>query len=317
MASCLDTIIGIPDDCGEIQASMSGYKITDLPGISVKRMSNIADEDYITGIKLIQDKYRLAKLNITNDLVKFLQGHNYVVNTVNKLWTSSNEIKTTLAAGAVGQFRGLVIYKRTRHCALEKMYIPYVYVKANVTGEVTLRIEDGSDYYEYPIDVEAGKYLRYHIDYTAENDEVRILLPSDTAVYSVVPNCQCNNTEKSDCVTVMGISNGTTSKKQSYGIVADVQCVCDYEYLMCAIAKQVGEPLMYLTGYLIADEAIKTDRLTLETTYKDEQWEATKAEWYGKYTESFNSIIASLPNILPRIDKCGCIECGSSIKPNI
>lgn len=318
-ATCIDNIISIPDGCSE-STSLSGFSIFDLPGISIKRANKIADEDYVNGITLIRDKNRIALLKIKNDIIAYLQGNGYYASTIKSIWQTKSEVRTTtISAGTAGQYRGIVLYTKQKNCLLNKMFIPAVYVKTNVTGELVIRVEDGVNYYNFAYDSIAGSTLRVPINYTAETDEVKIMLPSDTVVYSIEPNCQCNRKPKSDCATVMGISNNTVTKTESYGIYADVQCVCDYTSLLCHFAKMglMGEIVLYLTGALIAEEATMTDRLGFETTYGKEQWEQKKGEWLHEYGQKWNTLIASMPGMLPKLDKCGCIECGTYKAANV
>lgn len=318
MPTCLDNIISIPD-CGE-QISLSGFSITDLSGLSIKRTAKVADERYMSGINLMADKRRLAILKIRNDVIAFVAGNGYQANTVKGVWQSrTKKIGGLIGAGEAGQYRGMVIYSRRSDCLLQKVYIPTVYVKTNVTGTLVLRVIDGNVIYAFPYDSIAGTTMAVDIDFTAEFREVKIMLPSDTQVYSLEPNCQCNNLPKSDCVESFGIDNNVMDKTEAYGIYADIQCKCDYTYLLCALAKQglLGEAVLYLTGALIAEEAVSSDRLNFETLYGAEQWAVKAKEWEAVYIEKWNTLVQSLPKLLPTIDKCGCIECKTQVKANV
>jgi hypothetical protein len=320
--NCLDNIISIPDGCSEPETSLSGFAITDLPGVSIKQSAAIADEKFVTGIDLLKDARRRAILQIRNDLVAFLQGNGYVPQLVQRIWSTLDRRDGTLKpATNLGDHRGIVVKAQKKNCLLRKIHIPYVYVKADHTGSLVLRIEDGENSYPFAFESVAGSISKVAVNFTAETDEVYLLLPDTLDVYSVVPNCQCggSTTPKSDCAKVVGYYNGIETKSEGFGVWADVQCKCDYAYLLCQLATEgmMGEIVLYKTGINIMDERLKTDRLNHFTIYGREEAESIKAEWTRIYNEKWNTLITSLPALLPRMDKCGCIECGNYRSANI
>jgi hypothetical protein len=318
--SCLEKIISVPDECNE-EVSLSGYSITDLPGITIKQSAAIASEKFISGINLLKDARRRAIMQISNELVSFLQGNGYAPKTVKSIWNSLDKRDGSLKpATNLGDYRGIIIKARQKNCGLQKMHIPYVYVKAQYTGTLILRIEDGESSYPYSFDSVEGSISKIAVNFTAAGDEIYLLLPDSVSVYSVVPNCQCGGSSaKSDCAKVLGYYNGIETKSEGFGIWADVQCKCDYSYLLCQLATEglAGEIALYKTGINIMDERIRTDRLNYFTTYGQAEAESIKAEWTAIYNEKWNSLIASLPKLLPALDRCGCIDCGNYRTANV
>lgn len=318
-AHCLNNIFSIKACAGEPEKSLSGFDLFDLPGISINQAAQIADADYMTGINLLKDKRRLAILKLKNDLLAYLQSAGYLAATLTDTFrggdlAASGNI-TPIGAG----WRGMVAYSKKR-CGIRRLFISDIYVKVDYTGPLVIRIEEGNGlFYDYNVNVTAGVINVFGVDFSAESEEVRVLIPGTMPAYSVTPNCGCGQSGN-DCVKVSGISNGTLSSVESYGVWADIQCRCDYDQLLCALGRDglFGEVALYLTGVLIMDEAIKTDRLNYFTTYGAEQAAATKREWELEYGEKWNVLIASLYAILPKLDNCGCIDCtGISVRANV
>lgn len=313
MLECLDNIISIPE-CGE-QESLSGRSITDLPGIGITQAANIASEKFMTGLNLLRDARRRAILDIQTDLIGFLQGNGFVPKIFQKTWSTLYKLTGGTVEGTdIGDYRGIVLKTQVKNCLLKKLYIPYVHIYPAYTGTVVLRIEDGENAYPYTVQLVAGEPIKVRVNFTAVTDEVYILLPDYVGVYSVTPNCQCSSTHaKSDCAKVIGYYNGIETKSEGFGIWADVQCKCDYGYILCQLATDgmLGEIVMYKTGVNIMDERLKTDRLNYFTTYGREEAVGIKAEWQQEYVARFNRMLDAMGSYLPRIDKCGCIECGS------
>jgi hypothetical protein len=284
--------------------------------------ASIADADYIQGITLLKDKRRLALLKIQNDLMKFLHANGYIANLFSSLWRSGETRSKTIEGGAADQFRGAVFYTKTdskKACLLKRMQIPAVYIKADYDGAAILTIVDGPNEYDYDVTLYAGKTVKVNVKFKAEYEEVMVLLPSNIPVYSVDPFCDCPD-KKSDCVKVLGISNGGTNTSESYGISCDVQCACDYELILCALANKglLGEVVMYKTGVEIMDERLKTDRLNYFTTYGRQEAQEIMKEWEARYGDAWNTLITALPKTLLQIDGCGCLDCGGTkIRANV
>lgn len=322
-AGCLDKIISIPDSCDSSEESLSGFSVLDLPGITIKQSASIASEKFISGMNLLKDCRRRALMQIRNDLIVFLQGNGYVPSLLQSVWSTLDKRDGSIKlATSLGDFRGIVVKKQQKNCLIQKLHIPYVYVKADHTGALVLRIEDGENSYPYTFDSVSGSISKVAVNFTAEGDEVHLLLPDVVDVYSVLPNCQCGSSStqtKSTCATVKGYYNGIETKGEGFGIWADVQCKCNYEYLLCQLATDglMGEIVLYKTGINIMEERIRTDRLNYFTTYGLPEAESTKSEWTREYIEKWNTLIQALPKVLPRLDKCGCIECGSYMIANV
>jgi hypothetical protein len=315
--TCLQQIISIKDACNPNPKTLSGYDLSDLPGINVRAASNIADEDYVTGKALLADKLRLAIMEVRTDILQFLQGNEYITQSVSALFRTG-ELRTGTQDGLIiaqngNGWRGVSIFNNRPECNLRKLFISEIYIKTDYSGVTTLRIEDGDEYYDYEVTLHAGKIDAIEINFTASKNTVSILLPDNIAVYSVNPNCGCGD-KKNDCARVLGIVGPVTTNAEAYGIWADVQCKCDYDYLLCQLATQglLGQIVLHATGVKIMDEQLKTDRLNYFTIYGEDKAESIKAEWSSIYAEKWNVLIASLPGILQTIDQCGCIECGGS-----
>lgn len=317
--ACLEHIISIPG-CGN-EESLSGYSITDLTGISIKQSANVATEKHVSGLNLLRDVRRRAYMAVRNDVITFLKGNGYIANSTTSAW-STMELRdgSIEAATSAGDYRGIVIKKTQRGSVLHKMHIPYVMVKAAHTGTLLLRVEDGENAITYPFESVSGSISKVKINYTAESDVVYLLLPDTIDVYSVKPNCSCggSSTPKSKYFTTKGYYNGIETKQEGFGIWTDVVGKCEYDYLLCYLATDglLGEIVMYKAGVFIMDEQIKSDRFNYYTVYDKEQAAQTGQEWENHYRERFNTLVQSLPKILPNIDPL-CIDCRSRRIANV
>lgn len=325
---CFDNIISIKDPCATYTvqnpapASLSGFDLFDLPGISLKKANMIADEDYQSGLNLLKDKRRLAILSIHSELLSVMNANGMIAKSATSIFNTAGEFRGTSATGT--GLAGIRITNKVVSCSLKKMRIENVYVAGyvNVDTETTLTIVDGPTTYNYPITIKPNKTTRVKVAIQAQTNIIYAYVSSTELPYrySINPNCGCGSKDNS-CAAVVGINNGVIEdRNESYGVWADVVCECDYSFLLCALASNsiMGEIVLYKTGVNILDEALKTDRLNYLTIYGKEDCAATKTEWENIYREKWNLLVASLKNTITNIDRCGCVDCGGiAIKTNI
>ena len=117
MASCLENIIGIKANCdGSDTESLSGYFVTDYPGITIQSAANYNDEKTITGFNYLVDLRRRAMLRLNNDVQAYIAANYRVIGIQSNLWRTGEYSATTIAEGVNGQRRGIVIYKQKPQC---------------------------------------------------------------------------------------------------------------------------------------------------------------------------------------------------------
>jgi hypothetical protein len=326
--SCLSNIIGVKEPCSNtLPTTLSGYYITDYPGISLQSASNVADEKTITGYEYLKDLVRRAMMRLNNDLLSYINNE-YIVNTVKKsIWKSGNynQPLSTIASGSASEQRGLYFQKKHIMCDLYKLFIPRVRILANYTGDSVLTINDVNAGIAYPIPIAlvAGIEQEYEIELAIRGDEVRVTLPSNISVYSNKPMCGigCGNTAISDAVIVYGINNGTIDKLEAYGIEVDILVKCDLSRLVCDMASDnmIGQAAYELAGAMFYDEMTKSNRMNYLTIFKGEELKQQASAGFESYRNYMANAFAGLRNYLVSKDGgCKCIDCGGvQIKSNV
>lgn len=323
--SCLQNIIGIKAQCdGSDTESLSGYFITDYPGITIQSASNYNDEKTITGFNYLVDLRHRAMLRLNNDIQAFIAS-NYRVNLIPaNLWSTGTYSTTTIPIGAVGQRRGLVIYKQKPNCRFKKIVISKVRIYSNYTGDTTLKIADtyGVEYNPV-VSLVAGQMSEFDLNLTINGAEVQITLPSDISVYTNTPSCGvgCVGTLSNECVRVNGLNNGITNTTEAYGIDVSLICKCDLNTLVCDMSTTslIGQSAYELCGAMFYDEIIKNHRMNYLTIYKgDEIKEQAKAgfdAYNGYLTNALNGMRSFIVN---NDGGCKCVDCsGVQLKTNV
>jgi hypothetical protein len=325
MANCFENIIGIKAQCsGADTDSLSGYFITDYPGITIQTASQYNDEKTITGYNYLVDIRRRAMMRLNNDIQAYIAS-NYRVNSIPANTWSTGEFKSTvIPSGTSGERRGIVIYKQKPNCRFRKIELSRVRIYSNFTGTTNLKIADtfGVEY-NPTINLIAGQINEFQLNITIKGSEVQVTLPSEISVYSNEPNCGvgCGNTKKNECVRTAGLNNGVANTSQAYGIELDVICKCDLSDLICDLATNnlIGQAAFELCGAMFYDEILMNNRLNYLTIYKEEKIKAQAQAAFDAYNSYMTNAMLGLRNFLVQNDGgCKCVDCsGVQKKSNV
>jgi len=330
MANCKDNIIGIRAQCdGTDTDSLSGYFITDYPGITIQSAANYNDEKTVTGFNYLTDLRRRAMLRLESDILAYINA-NYRVNGITGSAWSTGYFRTpytVLSAPSTDTQRGIVIAKQRPGCRFNKIVLSRVRIFSNETTDAVLRIADvrgaESVVYTPTISLEEGIIKEFDINKVIEGNELQITLTDDVSLYSNIPSCGvgCNGTQPNDCVRVLGLSGSTTNTTEGYGIEADVYCTCDLSSLVCdmAVNKMIGQAAYELCGAMFYDEMVKNHRLNYLTIYKDEEIKQQASAGFAAYAGYLDNAFKGLRSYLVNADGgCGCVDCsGVQIKANV
>lgn len=325
MSTCLENIIGIKAPCADAVLPISGYYITDYPGITLQSASNTADEKTLTGYNYLVDLRRRAMLRLNNDILSYIN-REYKVNTFISDSYKSGELILPFSTNIVGsssQRRGTVISTRKTWCRFQKMVVNRVRIYSNYTGDTVLKISDVSAgvSYSIPIELEAGVGNEFVINKPITGREVQITLPSDIEVYKVKPECGCGGKPKNEFLEFSGLNNGVVNTSEAYGIEVDMTLKCDLSTLVCDMAHDgiIGQCAYELCGAMFYDEITKNNRLNYLTIYKSEEIKLQAQAGFEAYTNYMNSALLGMRNYLVNSDgNCGCIDCsGVKILSNV
>lgn len=323
--SCLENIIGVHGVCGNADTeSLSGYFITDYPGITIKNASLNNDEKTITGYNYLLDLRKRAMMRLNSDIQAKIAS-DYRVNTIPAVnWNSGKFKDNTLGAGVVGNTRGIVAYKQKPQCRFYKIVLGSVSLRLNFSGSVAITINDTAGYsYTINTSVSGGIVKKINLNKVIEGNEVQILIPSNISVYSTSVNCGigCGGTPTNSCVRVNGVSNGNLNTSEGFGITAEFLCKCDLNQIACDLATQnlIGPAAYELCGAMFFEEAIMNQRLNYMTIYQGEQLKEQSDNAYSKYEQYLTNLFAGIRNYLVQNDgNCGCVDCsGVVIKTSV
>ena len=323
MASCIENIIGVRGVCGNADTeSLSGYYISDYPGITIKTASQINDEKTITGYNYLLDLRRRAMMKLNSDVLAYINA-NYRVNSIPSSVWSTGEFKASYLTTSQNN-RGIVAYKQKPQCRFYTMVIQSIRILTNHTGSTTLTISDtGGMVYTIPVTLTAGVVKELVINKEIIGNEVQITLPGSIAPYSTGVNCGvgCGGSMRNECVRINGLNGTNLNTSEGYGISANIICKCDLSRITCDLATQslLGQSAYELCGAMFYEEAISNNRISYLTIYQGEQLKAESDKAYSRYEGYITNMFAGLRNYLVQNDgNCKCVDCsGVVIKTSV
>lgn len=314
---CLDNIISVNNNCTE---SLSGLDLLDAPELSTLNLAAMANEDVQSGMALATAKISLATKLVRNDIMSIMAAAN-ILPEVTDIHYNTGVFRTNKVIAAEPYFRGLVLYKNRKSSGkLRKNKIHKVSIfPLNNATDVTLKLIDA-----YPtadlvtetsivIDLVANQVNEIDLDYVVRGEWVKILLDgTDVSVASSYLTCftGCNGTMPNDCGYTKGYyNNKEISAKEGYGIIADFSCYCDYEELMCDLAKlYIGEIVWLKTRVLLLEEHKKSNRLNNWIIYNREETKEYLTDVENQYRSKWNVFVQSMPRILKQY-RDSCLDC--------
>lgn len=317
--SCLDNIVSLNDRCGnEISPSLSGYSLNNAPEITPLALSATANEKYVDGATLAQAILNYSILDIKNDFLAVLSSNNYVSDVTAITYTTS-EFNTANSWPAVAKERGITVYKTPQSKnRLKKMTIKKVSVLPLVSKEDgEILIYDNGNVYTYEIPLTGGMINTIEINHIIEGAYARVLvdgngLPMASAMLTCFTGC--NGKLPNDCGYTKGYNgDGEISAKEGFGISVDFTCECDYESILCDLSKSyVGKLIFLKTRIGLLDERISSNRLNNFIIYGLEEAKEKKQDIEAEYTETWNTFVASLPNLLKKYNPSDCLICNKT-----
>lgn len=314
--SCLIDYIGFKW-CGAT-APESGLYINELPGISLKSIDQIANEEQNNFLTVWQTVQKRAQRLLASDVsAAFSKRYrlNSHVEGYNGLVMPETTINQTAAAT---EWRGLLLALPTISSPLHMLVLKQlsVYLKAAVTTTFKLLdVTTGSanelfsftcnglvGWNNIPVQTDLAGVQRLLLVYDATSVEsVFTPLPAMTLQQMQV-NVQGVVTDDAFSVTTPGIN--------SYGVQVTFNLTCNYLPLLCSNKTPWSNPLLYLLGAELMNERLHSDRLNRYTTLDLAKARELREEFDARYRQELLTAIDAIA--LTAGD--GCVGCNALLQ---
>lgn len=312
MLNCYRDLIGFTrKGCGNSVPPFSGYYLEDFEYFNVSRLAEIADlETSETAQQLFENKLNLAFANIRTELVNQLSESGFRLNRI--MHTSQiGNFSDSLIATPSPVFRGLVIERRCEFSRMAQVYIPRVRILCHDDyPNASLIIKDGAFEQQVPVNLEANIEQEVGVYYFAKTKKVSLTINNanvrmNQSTFGSTACCGGFSYEDHH-LRLTGVDGGNSSG-YSWGIVPDVQMVCNMDVLLCEMRNMLSEALMYKLQEELILEAQGSDRLN-STTLNQDQLTIQINKVRKRFVEAVRSAIEQSQYLLKQFDK-HCIHC--------
>lgn len=314
---CLNNIVTFRG-CDSSTTPLSGLDLMDAPEITIKNVANTATEKDVSGAEMVNRLLELSHTMVRNDMLKVLAGNRMLVDVSNKTWKTS-DFKPTTTITANNTERGLTLWRVEKNLqkSLKKTTIHtiYIYPMVDYTG-ATVRIYDNGGTLNktttYSFDLVGGEINEFDVEYEVEGTNATVVISGEMNLASAyLKLCGgCSGKLPNDCGYTQSYVNGkSVNGREGYGVGISFSCECDYDQLLCSLAKtSLGNIIWLKARLMILEETIASNRLSNYVVFGKEQAKEHYNKVLGEYEDSWQSFVKSLPNLLQQYNG-SCIVC--------
>jgi hypothetical protein len=300
-----------------IDTPESGLFITDLPGVTL-RLADAANQDELSGYKLIEDRIKFAKLSIQARLRDHLKDK-FKVNTV-------------IENGTVGFRKKNIKPVSTESGKLKGFRIrinQYPYLKLNIHS---ITLDGVNDIYVYDLmsntlldTIEVDNYRQINKSYSTKRQRLSLFICTDsdvpvteTSVGKISGCAPCANSISNRYISFNGakIDNALTkidsniqANTGTHGISIEYTLSCDLEPFIENLGNLMAYPLLYRSGVELMKELKHSRRLNSIILIDANKNQAMLEEFEEEYERSITSL---LHNMKTPTDIC--FSCNSKVQ---
>lgn len=312
MSDCLDSIVTIKSRCAPGDVGLSGYDLMDAPEISTKQAAAVANEDYVKGVTVLEEKLKLAVLDVKNDFLGLIHGNGFATSLSVPVY-ESGIFNPAIQNSFSNLERGLTIYPAGSSRKLSKLTISEISIYPLISGDsIPVKIYDNGSVYQYLFNLEANQVNTFPISHELSGAFARVVMSNSvitTASTQITCYVGCNGTVPNPCGYIKGYNGNGETAKEGFGINIKFSCECSYDQILCDIAKSYTGKLIWLKSRMhVMDEHLSSTRLNKIVIYGRDEIEKMRVKVEGEYVEYWNNLVKALPQLL-RPYQGSCIDC--------
>lgn len=306
---CLEGYIGVGANCN-LDASLSGKYLTDLPGVSLLNIDSVANEQQTSFVGVFADVEKRAISRMTKDILSFMKSQYNLKKSI-LTYSTTGEINGSIPTD--GLAHGVNVYSLYEYSPLLRIHLNKVKLYAlEVQTTNILYGTDVTNLTSKTITTQIG-WNEVLINETFETTNLLVLYGG--AVFTNIPNlemdsdiCDCLY-QDSDCYVLEnravsygmpGLSYGTNT----FGLKAEISLRCAYESIVCANLDIYGDAYLYALGMELMRERLYSDRVNRFTSVDRNR----AKELLDLFTQDYTDFLATANNTV-HLEDDACVEC--------
>lgn len=319
---CLTDYIGILG-CGSTTPE-SGLYINTLPGVSLRQIDQIADEDQIT-YQGVWDDVQERAVRRFETKVKAELSKRFKITTIQDVVDITKNLETTTTANAA-KLRGFIIdldnFVSENHFVVsnfQRIYIQQLFLYLTGAVNTTVYLFDavkGTQLDSYSVTGAAGwNTINVNEAYTARKIfacyDATNVTGTDNLIEKGFSCCECEiNIEGAESNIAATVKESDLTKGENgYGLSGIFSSQCTYDSLVCNNKNIFSTAFWYLLGAELMSEVIYTSRLNQYTTIGAQKAKELRLEFEERFKEELTSAVEGV-NV--NTYDC-CLECNEQI----
>lgn len=255
------------------------YSVNDLPGVSVRKIANVTDEDNVNSIRMFEKLLRSARATVVNDITSMLATHInlYLYSLKENRQCTSSDTTTTDDAYITISFNDV-----TDPFVSQK--ITTISFFSQEVKQININVTDSTGYSDTITYTTTIGLNRVAINKTFTSDgEIR---------FSGLTRTECT-TQSCSC--------------RYYDISANIgfqlYTVHNLDDIICQFADVINYPLYWQWGVKLMWEILNTDRINFVVDYSKDQARENIATWTGnegEYTRAIGNAVTQIREAFKR-----------------
>lgn len=260
--NCLSSLIGVLSDPCVDPTSAPPFYVEQIDGVDIDKLRSIASSSDLSGKAYAERLIRSSTMEMMGDLELLINNGYNLVETVGEVCSNCDFTEVYIPGGGIKIYNaGLSAYGQIRITLLK--------VKANVTGDHVLRIDDGVGTVDYNISLVAGVVMPLNLNYTSQQKTVKVGLVDQTVGLAqiscpVKTSCGCGLGTTTTLIKYSGTIGGMDATNQ-YGFIGCANVGCSNDILMCELIRQAPNLFGLTLLYKVGEKINNGTKLTLRT----------------------------------------------------
>jgi hypothetical protein len=328
---CLTDYIGIRW-CGGTSSPPSSLYVNDLPGISLKQINSITDEENATFLSLwnnIQDRAeRRFSLDVREGMSAKYQlkslAQGVTLSRVVEDYTTNTYPNSTYLGISIELNSGDNLYTPSPLMQINVQSVSFYNPSGANTGlnssVVFFDMDTNQILYQKSIVLGAGGWENYEINQsflsTSTQNPLRIACVIDNAEQLAFVSQTLNSEIRinSCCqadINGMSIEGNQvySESAESYGVTATFNVTCSWDSLICQNKNLFSRAFWYLCGIEFLTELIYSSVLTSWTTINLQKAKDLRAEYEVEYQKSLSQVASGM-----NLDCDCCLDCSGGVQ---
>lgn len=288
--NCLTESLQIKGLCeGE---NCADFYLNDFVDVSVKDLANTANESELSGMAFGKQLIRRAGVKLMG-AIQTLIPSNYSVNKAINSICSMCDFNSLTGTGSVG-----ITIQNTSDSIGNFTQITSLKISTTTIGPEVIIIDDGVNPMFLPITLNGGVQQLEITNYETNQNLIKVYFQNPLVVLNMVncpveSNCGCGRSVESTAKNfqIKGLLDGNIVVTQ-YGFMPCITTSCNFDYMMCEIAKTNKQLIAYAMALLIQkdylDRLLTTDRLNKKTIMADS---ATVSDYRDMADKKYNEVV--------------------------